>query len=224
MTRWIAALALLMAGCVSAPRPAPVIAESRIEAPAPVQEAKEPPRPALIAPPVAQAPPQASPEVPAPPATIQVPIAAAPAPAAPRPSPAAPAPKPAPKAMPPAASPKAPPPTVTAKAPAPPPPAVAPLDLKTLEARLKETDAIGVMTKLSLKNQVDDLVDEFRAFYAGRSKASLAELRRPYEMLLMKVLALLQDRDPPLARAVNASRDQIWSILSDREKFFSTLS
>ena len=100
----------------------------------------------------------------------------------------------------------------------------APLDLKTLEQRLKETDAIGVMTKLSLKNQVDDLVDEFRAYYAGRSKASLNELRRPYEMLLMKVLSLLQDRDPALARAVHASRDQIWAILSDREKFFSTLS
>ena len=111
-----------------------------------------------------------------------------------------------------------------APAPAKAPAAPAPLDLKTLEAKLKETDAIGVMTKLSLKNQVDDLVDEFRAFYAGRSKASLGELRRPYEMLLMKVLTLLQDRDPPLARAVNASRDQIWSILSDREKFFATLS
>lgn len=80
------------------------------------------------------------------------------------------------------------------------------------------------MTKLSLKNQVDDLVDEFRAYYAGRSKASLNELRRPYELLLMKVLTLLQDRDPVLARAVNASRDQIWAILSDREKFHSTLS
>lgn len=223
MTRWIAALALLTAGCVSAPPPAPVIAESRIAAPAPVQEAKEPPKPEPMTPPVAQAPPPPAPEVPAPTAKTPAPIVAAPGPAAPRPSPAAPAPRPAPKAIPPAAPPKPAPPTVTAKAPAP-PPAAAPLDLKTLEARLKETDAIGVMTKLSLKNQVDDLVDEFRAFYAGRSKASLAELRRPYEMLLMKVLALLQDRDPPLARAVNASRDQIWSILSDREKFFSTLS
>jgi hypothetical protein len=75
------------------------------------------------------------------------------------------------------------------------------------------------MTKLSLKNQVDDLVDQFRAYYEGRTKASLAELRRPYELLLMKVLTLLQDGDPSLARAVNASREAIWGILSDREKF-----
>lgn len=203
MTRWIAAIALLAAGCVSVPRPAPG---------------------------VAQVPPPAPPQAPAPPpAKAPAPVVAASPPAAPQQPPATPAPKQALKPIPPAAPPKAPPlkapaPTVTAKAPAATPPAAAPLDLKTLEERLRKTDAIGVMTKLSLKNQVDDLVDEFRAYYAGRSKASLGELRRPYDLLLMKVLTLLQDRDPPLARAVNASRDQIWSILSDREKFFSTLS
>lgn len=138
---------------------------------------------------------------------------AAPKPVAPKPV----APKPVAPKPPPAASAAT---AAPAKIPAPP----APLDLKTLEEKLKQTEAIGVMTKLSLKNQVDDLVDEFRAYYAGRSKASLNELRRPYELLLMKVLSLLQDRDPALARAVNASREQIWAILSDREKFHSTLS
>jgi outer membrane biosynthesis protein TonB len=209
MKHWIAIVAFLAASCVPAPRPAPVIAESRIESPAPVDKAKEPapPKPQPIAPPPAAAP---------------APVAE-PTPPAPKPPPAIAAPRPAPKTVPPPAPPKAPPPPVAAKAP-PAQPAVAPLDLKTLEERLKETDAIGLMTKLSLKNQVDDLVDEFRAYYAGRSKASIGELRRPYELLLMKVLTLLQDRDPPLARAVNASRDQIWSILSDREKFSSTLS
>lgn len=228
MTRWIA-IALLAAGCVAAPRLAPVAAESRIEVPAPVEKAKEPvaPKPRPIAPPVAQVTAPAPPEVPAqapvpPAAKAPAPVVAPPL-AAPKPPPVAAAPSRAPKAIPPPAPPKAPPPTTAAKAPAA-QPLVAPLDLKTLEERLKETDAIGVMTKLSLKNQVDDLVDEFRAYYAGRSKASLGELRRPYDLLLMKVLTLLQDRDPPLARAVNASRDQIWSILSDREKFFSTLS
>lgn len=223
MKRWIAVVALLAAGCAPAPRPAPVIGQAPIEAPAPVEKAKEPvpAKPEPIAPPVAQAPPQAPAaepaQAPAPPPAKAPPPMAAPA-AAPRPPPAA-----APKAIPAPAPPKAPSPTAAAKAPVA-PPAAAPLDLKALEERLKETDAIGVMTKLSLKNQVDDLVDEFRAYYAGRSKASIGELRRPYELLLMKVLTLLQDRDPPLARAVNASRDQIWSILSDREKFFSNLS
>ena len=94
-----------------------------------------------------------------------------------------------------------------------------PLDMKTLEARLKETRAIGVFTKIALKNQVDDLLNQFRAYYQGQLKTTLAELRRPYEMLLQKVLALLQDGDPPLAGAIVASREAIWGILADPAKF-----
>jgi len=94
------------------------------------------------------------------------------------------------------------------------------LDLKSLEQRLKETNAIGVLTKLSLKNQVDDLLEQFRDYYhQGRLKTTLAELRQLYELLLMKTLSLLQDGDPALAKAINASREAIWAILSDRDKF-----
>ena len=96
-----------------------------------------------------------------------------------------------------------------------------PLDLKALESELKETKAIGVMTKLSLKNQVDDLLSQFRAFYQGKLKTTLAELRRPFDLLVLKLLALLQDSDPTLAAAIVASREAIWGILSDRTKFAS---
>ncbi len=97
------------------------------------------------------------------------------------------------------------------------------LDLTTLETRLKETKAIGVFTKITLKNQVDDLLDQFRAHYQGQAKTTLAELRQPYDRLLLKVLSLLQDGDPELARAIVASREEIWGILSDPKKF-ATLS
>ena len=98
-------------------------------------------------------------------------------------------------------------------------PAVPPLDLKALETHLKETNAIGVMTKLSLKNDVDDLLDRFRAFYQGKLKTTLAELRRPFDLLVLKLLSLLQDSDPSLAAAILASREAIWGILSDPAKF-----
>ena len=91
--------------------------------------------------------------------------------------------------------------------------------MKSLEARLKDTEAIGVFAKIALKNQVNDLLEQFRAYYQGRLKITLAELRRPYEMLLQKVLALLQDGDPPLAGAIVASREAIWRILADPAKF-----
>lgn len=94
-----------------------------------------------------------------------------------------------------------------------------PLDLTALETRLKETTAIGVFTKITLKNQVDDLLEQFRAYYQGRARITLAELRQPYDRLLLKVLSLLQDGDPELARAVVASREAIWNILADPNKF-----
>jgi hypothetical protein len=76
-----------------------------------------------------------------------------------------------------------------------------------------------VFSKLSLKNQVDDLLDQFRAFHRKQTKASLAELRQKYDLLLLKVLSLLQDGDPPLASAISTSREAIWGILSDPDKF-----
>jgi len=98
-------------------------------------------------------------------------------------------------------------------------PAAPPLDLGSLETRLRETSAIGLMTKLTLRNQVDDLLNQFRAFYAGRLETTLAELRHPFNLLMLKVLSLLQDKDPALAAALAASREAIWAILSDRAKF-----
>jgi hypothetical protein len=93
------------------------------------------------------------------------------------------------------------------------------LDLASLEQRLKDTRAIGVFTKLSLKNQVDDLLGDFRAFYKAARVRPSPELRQRYDLLLLKVLSLLQDGDPPLAAAISSSKEAIWNILSDPDKF-----
>jgi len=52
------------------------------------------------------------------------------------------------------------------------------LDLTSLEKRLRETQAIGVFTKLSLKNQVDDLLEQLAAFHEGRGQTPFAKLRK----------------------------------------------
>jgi hypothetical protein len=93
------------------------------------------------------------------------------------------------------------------------------LDLRSLEQRLRDTKAIGVFTKISLKNQVEDLLTQFRAFHQGQAGVILAELRERYNLLLLKVLSLLQGDDPALAQAVAASREAIWGILADPVKF-----
>jgi hypothetical protein len=95
------------------------------------------------------------------------------------------------------------------------------LDLDALKEQLKGTKAIGVFTKLTLKNQVDDLLDRFRDHYAGKDKITMKELRQSYDLLLMKVLSLLQDRDQRLAADIVASREAIWGLLADPMKFAS---
>jgi hypothetical protein len=152
----------------------------------------------------------------------------------PSPAPAEPVGKaPPPPVAEPVAKPEVPavkPPATVATAPeakkaAPPPavvkPAAPPLDLKALETRLKDTKAIGVFTKLTLKNQVDDLLTQFRALHQGQAKASMAQLRQSYDLLILKVLALLQEGDPPLAKDIVVSREPIWGILTDPVKFAS---
>lgn len=200
---------LLAAGCAClypertvapAPTPAVAIPEAPAAIPAPSRTAPAETPVAASAP--AESPPQppaAAAVTPAPSRPV-VPKAAA-APAVPRPSTTPPA---VPK---------------VATAPAVPRQAAAPLDFKSLEARLRQTPAIGVFTKLALKNQVDDLLDGFRAYHKRQGTTSLVELRRSFDMLLLKVLSLLQDTDPPLARDIVKSRAAMWGILEDPRKF-----
>jgi outer membrane biosynthesis protein TonB len=192
-------LLLLTAGCVretpKTPQPDPAP-----PAPAPVAQAPESTTKGKAAPPVTKPSPQA-----------QAPKTPAPGAQAPK---QAPAPKqtPAPTAQ----APKQPAPGAPATPRA---TAAATLDLESLKTQLKETKAIGVFTKLTLKNQVDDLLEKFREHHAGKSKPTMAELRRSYDLLMMKVLSLLQDDDQKLASAIVSSREAIWGLLADPKKF-----
>ena len=97
--------------------------------------------------------------------------------------------------------------------------AAPPLDVNALKTRLRETKAIGVFTKLTLKNQVDDLMEKFRQHHAGKPTPTVTELRRSYDLLLMKVLSLLQDDDQKLASDILSSRERIWGLLADPKEF-----
>jgi hypothetical protein len=199
------AFALLIAGCSSVKLPTaqpPSAVETVAPAPSP---APSPPAPAIATPSSAAALKPANPPVTPPATASQSTVKPAP--------PAANAPAAAAKA------PVAQPAKKESTAPAVAKKSSPTLDLTSLEQRLKDTDAIGVLTKIALKNQVDDLLDQFRAYYQGKLKTTLAELRRPYDLLVLKVLSLLQDSDPLLASAIVASREAIWGILSDPAKF-----
>ena len=93
------------------------------------------------------------------------------------------------------------------------------INLTSLEQRLRDTSAIGVMTKITIKNQVDELIERFKAHHEGRDATPLAQLRPPFDTLIQKVHALVQDKDPSLASTIVASREALWAMLSDRSQF-----
>jgi len=192
-------LSLLTAGCASVMPDTPVSQPQVVATqPATPQPAAKPVAPATPQPAPAAVPDAPSVTTPAPQAASKVapPVARTPAPIARAPKPAAP----------PVAAPPAPAAPLT-------------LDLNALKEQLKETKAIGIFTKIALKNQVDDLLQQFRAYYQGKAKLTMAELRRSYNLLIMKVLSLLQDADQQLASAIVSSREAIWGLLADPKKF-----
>jgi hypothetical protein len=100
-----------------------------------------------------------------------------------------------------------------------PPTSAETLDFSSLVARLRKTKAISLLTKVAVKNESDDLLEKFRAYHAQREIATLADLRRAYELLFHKLQLLLEDADPPLARDIDRSRAAIWELLADPRKF-----
>jgi hypothetical protein len=201
--------ALCITGCASMvpPPPAP-------KPEAPVAVPATPPVPATQpVPATPPAPVQPSSQVqPAAPPSPPVKSSAAPPAATPKPKPPTPVATQAP------ITPPKPAPTAATTTTAAPPPAAPTLDLTSLEQRLRDTKAIGVFTKLSLKNQVDDLLGDFRALYKRAKPPPGPEFRQRYDLLLLKVLSLLQDGDPPLAAAISSSKEAIWNILADPDK------
>ena len=223
MVRYPAVLLILLsAGCASVTPPQPHVAAAQPAAPQPAatNSADKPvevatPEPAASQPvasqPVASQP-VASPPVASQPAATPVATSAPqPARAAVKPPPVKPVPLPVLKGAA-AIAPAVAASRVAAAAPT--------LDLDALKARLRATKAIGVFTKISLKNKVDDLMKQFTGHYQGK-KPPLADLRLSYDLLMMKVLSLLQDSDQALAAEVVSSREAIWALLADEKKFFA---
>jgi len=90
---------------------------------------------------------------------------------------------------------------------------VASVDFHVLKERLKNTDAIGFFTKLAIRNDILDLMDKIKTY---RKHAMLnekrAEIRRSFDGLLLKIIALLKD-DPKLSRDLYVGRESIWESL-----------
>lgn len=96
-----------------------------------------------------------------------------------------------------------------------------PLDVATLKLRLRETNSIGVFAKLALRSEMSDLMQQLRWHHRGSNTTSFADLRLLYDQFVLKVLSLVRDGDPPLARAIARSQESIWGVLADPDRFES---
>jgi hypothetical protein len=94
-----------------------------------------------------------------------------------------------------------------------------PLDVSALKLRLRDTTAIGVFAKIGLRNQMDELLKLISVQHQVGQLAGISALRLPYDVLIQKVLAVIQHGDPSLARAIAGSREALWAVLADRDSF-----
>lgn len=98
---------------------------------------------------------------------------------------------------------------------------VALFNLESLEDGLRETDAIGLGEKLTLKRDFDRLVDKLHAFHQGTEDDGIDKLESSFHQLVNNALSLLRAEDPDLHQRISAGRSGIWAVLRDRETFLA---
>ena len=101
--------------------------------------------------------------------------------------------------------------------------AAAASDLEALEDGLRETDAIGFTTKLSLKSRIESLIDKFRDFHAGEESDGVDVLEAEFSALMDHTLALVWSDDPALFQKISAARQELWITLSNPVVFVATM-
>ena len=98
------------------------------------------------------------------------------------------------------------------------------VNLEGLRSSLPETDAIGFTTKLSLKHDLDSLLDSFYEYRQGKGEESLPTLRERFADLLSSTLALLKDDDPKLFRKLLDAQGHLWLTISDPVRFHAAVN
>ena len=93
------------------------------------------------------------------------------------------------------------------------------MDLDALTERLRKTDAFGLFTKLELKSQVEDLLEEVEDYHESRNSLTISQLKEHFNMLVMKLLVLLENDDPDLHREIAQARPALWTTLADPNQF-----
>ena len=93
------------------------------------------------------------------------------------------------------------------------------IDLDDLIKRVGDSKAIGLLTKVSLKREIDAFKADLKAVHDGATKSTLAQLHERYDLMVHKLMTVLQAKDPGLAREISEARNFLWSKLADPNEF-----
>ena len=89
------------------------------------------------------------------------------------------------------------------------------VDFETLETEIRKTSAIGGFAKLRLSGDINKMVDALKTYHAGDSPLTLEQHREQYDLLYMKVVSQVQDKDPELFNKLCNAWDPLWAALQD---------
>jgi hypothetical protein len=91
------------------------------------------------------------------------------------------------------------------------------VDFEILEKEIRKTRAIGGLTKLKLSGDINKMVNALKTYHAGDSPLTLEQHREQYDLLYMKVVSQVQDKDPELFNKLCNAWDPLWAELQDED-------
>lgn len=91
--------------------------------------------------------------------------------------------------------------------------------INALLQRFKDTNAVGVFTKLSIKNNITRLNQSFGHYHQGKRPPAIVDLRERYDLMVQEIMVLVQNKDPELAQDLFAARQMLWSWLAEPDKY-----
>jgi len=89
------------------------------------------------------------------------------------------------------------------------------VDFEILEQRIRKTKAMGGLAKLKLSGDIKKMVADLKTYHGGGSAHTLEQHRQQYDLLYMKVVSQVQDKDPELFNQLCNAWDPLWSALQD---------
>jgi len=93
------------------------------------------------------------------------------------------------------------------------------VDLEILGDMLAKTKAVGFLTKLGLKKDINKVLGRLEKYHDGGGPYTLEQLEEQYNLLLMKISAHLQDKDLTTHRHLCNAWLVIWEDLQDPAYF-----